>query len=450
MNWKKKRFERYVFEFLIAIELIMSFTFLGYIHVPPISIATAYIPIVIIGCMFGPWQAGLAGLIFGLGSLYKASASYVQPADMVFSPLRSSNPMESILLSVGTRILFGLIIGALFWLVKKNAHRKIWNGVIAFLAPKLQALLVFGAMGLFFPELGYTAASAFQIVKSDIMIAVVCCVCMEVCDAIYHSARAGKLQEAMNQSQENLYWSSKVWGGIIAITLFVIFIAAVSTVYFSDRARFLLTEHGINVTDVIYGDLIHLQIQFLIAMLALNFILILIILMVYRYMKYREYLGEMDPLTGVMGRRMFLHHCEMIQTTSQKVLPKKGWFLFLDVDWFKKINDTLGHMVGDETLQLVAQNLDRAFGKYGAVGRVGGDEFAVMIEEPMNRAQLEERLGQFEKSVSMILMEGKVSCSIGVYHFTFPQEIKHLLRETDSALYAAKERGRACFVVHEE
>lgn len=305
-------------------------------------------------------------------------------------------------------------------------------------------------MGIFFPELGYTAASALQIEKSDILIAVICCVCMEVCDMIYHSAKARQLQEAMNQSQENLYWSSRVWSGIIAITIFVIFIAAMSTVYFSDRARYLLTEHGINVTGVIYADLVHLQIQFLIAMLALNFILILIILMVYRYMKYREYLGEMDPLTGVMGRRMFLHHCEMIQNGSRKEGPEKGWFLFLDVDWFKKINDTLGHMVGDETLQMVAQNLDRTFGKYGVVGRVGGDEFAVMIEKKMTRAQLEERLLQFEKDVSTILTEGKVSCSIGVYHFTFPQEIKHLLRETDNALYAAKERGRACFVVHEE
>ena len=185
-------------------------------------------------------------------------------------------------------------------------------------------------------------------------------------------------------------------------------------------------------------------------MLALNFILILIILMVYRYMKYREYLGEMDPLTDVMGRRMFLHHCEMIQTGGRKNGPEKGWFLFLDVDWFKKINDTLGHMVGDKTLQMVAQNLEHTFGKYGAVGRVGGDEFAVMIEKKMTRAQLQERLMQFEKAVSTILTEGKVSCSIGVYHFTFPQEIKHLLRETDNALYAAKERGRACFVIYEE
>ena len=449
-NWKKKRFERYVFEFLIAIELIMSFTFLGYIHVPPISIATAYIPIVIIGCIFEPWQADIAGLIFGLGSLYKASACYVQPADMVFSPLQSSNPMGSILLSVGTRILFGLIVGGLFWLVKKRAHRRIWNGVIAFLAPKLQALLVFGAMGFFFPDLGYTVASALQIVKSDVMIAVICCVCMEVCDVIYRCERVGKLQEAMNQSKENLCWSSKIWCGITGIVIFVISIAAVSTIYFSDRVRYLLKEHGIYVTDVIYADLVHLQIQFLIVMLALNFILILIILMVYRYMKYREYLGEMDPLTDVMGRRMFLHHCEMIQTGSRKEGPEKGWFLFLDVDWFKKINDTLGHMVGDKTLQMVAQNLEHTFGKYGAVGRVGGDEFAVLIEKKMTRAQLEERLMQFEKAASAILTEEKVSSSIGVYHFTFPQEIKYLIRETDNALYAAKERGRDCFIVHEE
>lgn len=68
----------------------------------------------------------------------------------------------------------------------------------------------------------------------------------------------------------------------------------------------------------------------------------------------------------------------------------------------------------------------------------------------MTHAQLEERLMQFEKAVSTILTEEKVSCSIGVYHFTFPQEIKHLLRKTDNALYAAKERGRACFVIYEE
>ena len=141
---------------------------------------------------------------------------------------------------------------------------------------------------------------------------------------------------------------------------------------------------------------------------------------------------------------------------NQNTVWRIDWLSFLackkkkrqtDLDWFKKINDSLGHMAGDETLRKVAQNFQETFDKTGAVGRVGGDEFAVMIEEPMNRAQMEEKLLQFQRAISTILPEEKVSCSIGVYHFTFPQEIKHLLRETD--MYMAKERGRACYVIQE-
>ena len=63
-------------------------------------------------------------------------------------------------------------------------------------------------------------------------------------------------------------------------------------------------------------------------------------LMIYQYMKYREYQGEIDFLTGVMGRRLFLQHCQNIQS-DQRIHGHQGWFLFLDVDWFKQINDKL-------------------------------------------------------------------------------------------------------------
>lgn len=446
---KRSRFERYLFEFLIAIEIIMSFTFLGYIHVPPISIATAYIPIVIAGCLFGPAESGVAGMVFGFGSMYKASTYYAQAADMVFSPLRSGFTTGSILLSVGTRTVFGLMIGGLFRLVKKSKYRPVWNGGIALIAPQLHAFLVFSAMGLFFPKLGYTAASVLQMAKSDMLIALLCLVSVEICDFIYNTKRMKKFQDAINQPQETSYWSSRVVAGIVIVTIFVVTTAAFATSYFSERSSYILQKHGIEVSPNLYNDIINLQIQFLLSMLSLNFILVLVIIIVYRYMKYREYLGELDALTGVMGRRMFLHHCESVQKEQKDNTSRKGWFLFLDVDWFKKINDSLGHMAGDETLCKVAQNLQNLFGKIGAVGRVGGDEFAVMIEETMTREQLEKYLNQFQRNISMILPERKVSCSIGVYHFTFPKEIKHLLRETDNALYMAKERGRACYVVQE-
>ena len=215
------------------------------------------------------------------------------------------------------------------------------------------------------------------------LIAVVCLICVEISDVIYNSTKMKRFRDAINQSQENPYWSSKVMVGICVVTIFVISIAVFAAIYFFQRFSYIMQKHGIDVSPMLYNDIMNLQIQ----------------------------------------------------------------FLFLDVDWFKKINDSLGHMAGDETLRKVAQNFQETFDKTGAVGRVGGDEFAVMIEEPMNRAQMEEKLLQFQRAISTILPEEKVSCSIGVYHFTFPQEIKHLLRETD--MYMAKERGRACYVIQE-
>lgn len=62
LKWRGLQFEHYILGILLAVEWIMSFTFLGYIHIPPISITTAYIPIVVIACLFGPVESSVAGL----------------------------------------------------------------------------------------------------------------------------------------------------------------------------------------------------------------------------------------------------------------------------------------------------------------------------------------------------------------------------------------------------
>lgn len=164
-TWETHKFEHYIFSLLLAVEVIMSFTFLGYVHIPPISITTAYIPIIITACLFGPAEASLAGLLFGLGSLYKASATYVMPADAVFSPFRSDFPIGSILLSVGTRVLFGFLLGCLFQLARKSKRKNLCKLLITIAAPKLHALLVYTAMGLFFPSLGFNFLSIFMLEK---------------------------------------------------------------------------------------------------------------------------------------------------------------------------------------------------------------------------------------------------------------------------------------------
>lgn len=445
-TWETHKFEHYIFSLLLAVEVIMSFTFLGYVHIPPISITTAYIPIIITACLFGPAEASLAGLLFGLGSLYKASATYVMPADAVFSPFRSDFPIGSILLSVGTRVLFGFLLGCLFQLTRKSKRKNLCKLLITIAAPKLHALLVYTAMGLFFPSLGFNFSSIFMLEKSDLIILLFCVAVVLAIDKLYHSSFIQTYKNAVNEYENTPYWSPKIGFVLGGVSTFIFCMAVLSTVYFSNRMYYMLGQHGVDVTQHIHRDILHLQVQFLTAMLALNFILLILILMVYRYMKFREYTGELDFLTGIMGRKLFLHTCLRSQKSHAGAA---GWFLVCDLDYFKHINDKYGHSVGDEVLKQFAEHLQNTFRFCGSVGRIGGDEFAVMLDIDLSQDQLEHLLTQFLRDISGILEQVTVSCSIGAYRFVFPQEIKHLLTETDRVLYQAKENGRACFVIED-
>ena len=123
--------------------------------------------------------------------------------------------------------------------------------------------------------------------------------------------------------------------------------------------------------------------------------------------------------------------------------------MFFDVDAFKSINDTYGHLVGDEVLCGFAKRLDEALSHYGVVGRLGGDEFAAILHKPITENALAALLDDLYKNLADILPQQKVTCSIGVCSFTYPQEIRKLMYATDKALYKAKERGRACYVFGE-
>ena len=405
-KWKHLKFEKYVFVLLLAIELIMSFTFLGFIHIDPISLTTAYIPIVVAGCLLGPLESTLIGLVFGLASMYKASALYVVSDDKIFSPLYSGNPIGSILLSVGSRVLFGFVIGYLFSIIKGRKYEKIGIWILSLISQWIHAFLVFIVMGACFPQLGYTGMSTFHMGINDALIALCCLFWVEVAYKIYHKERIQKYKDAVNQSLDDPYLSSKIVAISSGIGFLIICIAIFSTGYFANRSTYMLKQHRVHVTRTI----------------------------------------EIDSLTGVMGRRLFLQHCQNIQS-DQRIHGHQGWFLFLDVDWFKQINDKLGHIAGDETLKKFAMFLKEQFEPYGAVGRVGGDEFAVMIEEEMSQEVLEKELEQFFQNISGIQKEVTVSCSIGVYRFTYPKTIKELLTKTDEILYEAKANGRGCFVI---
>ena len=246
---------------------------------------------------------------------------------------------------------------------------------------------------------------------------------------------------------DNPYSSGKMNLFFAAFESFLLCMAVFAAAYFSQREKFMLEQHGVVVSDVISSDLFHLQIQFLIAFLGLNIISVIMLMVIYKYMSYKEYRGEMDELTGVMGRRMFLYHCDKAQGACDDANEKTGWFLFVDVDYFKTVNDTFGHGVGDKVLKEIAAGLLHMAGDEGKVGRIGGDEFAVLIETPMEPQEMKRRLERFLEEISGILPDQKTSCSIGAYQFVFPKQVKRILTETDELLYQAKENGRACYVM---
>lgn len=444
---KKSCFDRYFFGILVAVEIFMSFTSLGYIHIPPISITTAYIPILMAGCLLGPVQALIMGGVFGIAGMYKASAFYVMSADAVFSPFLSGFPISSILLSVGARTLFGFFIGIAFVFALKAKHVHLWSAVIAAIAPKLHSLIVYTAMGILFPESGYNYSSSFKFGIGDIAISITCIAVVELSIAIYSSKTIKYIKSAIDRSIDSPYSSKNTNVYFFIFKILMLCLAVFASLYFSQRETYMLGHHGVAVSANIASDMLGLQMQFMFAMLSLNTISLILLILIYKYMAYKEYCGEMDGLTGIMGRKMFLYHCDKMQRAHSAGSKDTGWFLFVDADYFKSINDTFGHAAGDTVLKKIAADLSDIIGNDGKVGRIGGDEFAAVIERPMSQQELENRLQTFFEAVSDVLPGRKTSCSIGAYQFVFPQSVKHLLTETDNMLYKAKENGRACYAI---
>ncbi|MFP5221080.1 MAG: diguanylate cyclase [Acidobacteriota bacterium] len=165
-----------------------------------------------------------------------------------------------------------------------------------------------------------------------------------------------------------------------------------------------------------------------------------------------DVLAATDPLTGIGNRRHFLERAEEeLARSSRYQLPLV--FLMIDVDNFKAINDNHGHYAGDEVLKSMAKTLQHTMRVTDIVGRLGGEEFGVvLIQTEMDEALLiADRLLRALQSVCVLTKTGSIcyTVSIGVAEFNRQEDtIDSLMRRADIALYHAKETGRnrvCCF-----
>lgn len=162
-----------------------------------------------------------------------------------------------------------------------------------------------------------------------------------------------------------------------------------------------------------------------------------------------EKLAFYDPLTGLENRRLFRDRLE--QGLKHLRRSKKPMaLLFLDLDQFKRINDTLGHDAGDELLCTVAQRLRDCVREEDIVARLGGDEFTILLANisSADDAGLVARkiLRALLEPVTLSTQEVTVSCSIGIT--VAPEDSMNasvLMRNADLAMYRAKDQGRNNF-----
>ncbi|HLI23895.1 MAG TPA: sensor domain-containing diguanylate cyclase, partial [Acidimicrobiales bacterium] len=165
-----------------------------------------------------------------------------------------------------------------------------------------------------------------------------------------------------------------------------------------------------------------------------------------------EYQAMHDGLTGLPNRSLLLRRLSIALDRARQS-RSRCTLLYLDLDGFKKVNDSLGHAVGDAVLCEVADRLRSAVRPSDMVARMGGDEFVVMVDEVVDIAVVTEIAARVRDSLSRTIRVAHrgitVSCSIGIA-VSDRVDPAALLQEADTALYRAKEKGRNRWELYDE
>lgn len=164
------------------------------------------------------------------------------------------------------------------------------------------------------------------------------------------------------------------------------------------------------------------------------------------------YAATHDPLTGVLNRSAFADR--LTHALARRFAPGAVAVLFLDLDRFKAVNDTYGHPAGDALLIEIAGRLNAATREADTVARLGGDEFVVLCEDlrdPQEALEIAQRVAALvEQPVELNNNVASVGASIGIAIADTEHTAEILMRNSDAAVYRAKQRGRSRVEVFDE
>jgi diguanylate cyclase (GGDEF)-like protein/PAS domain S-box-containing protein len=158
--------------------------------------------------------------------------------------------------------------------------------------------------------------------------------------------------------------------------------------------------------------------------------------------------AQYDELTGLANRRRFYEHLQRAISSMKRRSPNRFAVLFIDVDKFKHVNDEFGHIIADKLLAATARRLEKCVRSEDIVARIGGDEFAILLNGINGVADANDaahRIGMnMREPVTIDERDVQATVSIGIamgnHRYDRPEDI---LRDADTAMYAAKTEGRA-------
>ncbi|HEX6464780.1 MAG TPA: diguanylate cyclase, partial [Vicinamibacterales bacterium] len=159
--------------------------------------------------------------------------------------------------------------------------------------------------------------------------------------------------------------------------------------------------------------------------------------------------GFQDSLTGLFNRAVFVEGLgRRLDECKRRGVSRGFAVLYLDLDRFKIVNDSLGHMVGDELLVAASRRLESCLRNGDALSRLGGDEFAILLSGLNDDAQANAIAGRIQDTLSTpfsiagreVFTSASIGIAFGPAHYANPDEI---MRDADTAMYHAKSRGKA-------
>jgi len=282
---------RQILKILLALEVIVAYSAVGFIGLKPISVALMTVPVILGAYYLGPLEGGMIGIILGTTSMWKAGACATTYVESIFSPLRSGNTLGSIFLSIGTRSIFGVFAGILFNYFRKRAKNKYWYIFFTgMLSCGLHSVLVLGTIYIVFPRMAYDTMvyPSWIVVLSSVIVLVVPVTVLILLEKL---RKREKVRKIIQESEQLILdWSKRKKekrSSIIFIAI-IMFVTLLLLIHVYGRMKALLSVHQVEITQEVLQGILSIQMQLFCSMFAMFYLIYVVVLYLIRSSQIRR------------------------------------------------------------------------------------------------------------------------------------------------------------------